>query len=138
MKSMSLIKHVSVWKAKDFRNFFLICFPFYFLDKKEEIIEAILHLRQGMFLLLNKNVPESNVDDSKVQFEKFLEISKSQVGQEYITPNFHELYHLLEIARKTGSLSNFSCFNFEHINGILIKLCHGNKPSLAHLTYLIT
>lgn len=60
-------------------------------------------------------------------FEDFIMSVKDSIGEHYMTSNFHDLYHLPKIALKTGPIQSFSGFNFEHVNGLFARLCHGNK-----------
>ena len=63
-----------------------------------------------MYLLLSKKISESAIKDAKFHFEEFLEQFKSEVGQQFMTLNFHDLYHLPAIAWQISSFSIFFFF----------------------------
>lgn len=67
------------------------------------------------------------VNKSKTHFDKFLINFKNIFGYQYLTPNFHDLEHLPDIALSHGPLYEFSGANFEHLNGQFVKMCSGNK-----------
>ena len=126
VKSPPLISNSSLWKAKDFRNFFLFCLPFLFQKNFSLMMDGIFSLRKGIILLLDQATLQSSLEAEQC-FENFLHCFKTTFGEHMMTPNFHDLHHLPDMAQKSGSLIELSGFNFEHINGQLSNLCKGNK-----------
>ena len=127
VKSPPLIRKNNVWKAKDYRNFFLFCFPLLFDDLRSNFILGIFSLREGLLLLFSDEIIEEIASRAKNLFSKFIISFKSNIGKQFLTPNFHDIYHLPEMAKRSGPIYSFSGFNFEHINGLFSNLCHGNK-----------
>ena len=125
-KSFALLADFGIWKAKDFRNFFLFAFPFLFLEENVAFKYFIHDLRKGLILLLN-NVSDEDQHESEICFRRFLVGFSEYFGFQYLTPNFHDLFHLPKMAKSCGSLVDYSGFNFEHVNGALARLCKGNK-----------
>ena len=83
-------------------------------------------LRAGLLLIL-QYPSEQDCLNSKALFTRFLNEFKDIFGEHRLTPNFHDLHHLPQMALRYGSLIEYTGFNFEHINGRLARLCHGNK-----------
>ena len=122
------LKKMANWQAKDYRNFFLHIFPIIFLDHKDQpFFKCIMYLRDAIYILLDPSLNNNAVDQAESFIKEFRKSFQLLYGEHYATPNFHDLDHITECARKFGPIFQFSGFNFEHINGILKRLCKGNK-----------
>lgn len=127
VKSAPLLKSHKLWQAKDYRNFFYFCFPILFQNHRSPLISSLFSLRKGLILLSSDKITSEIASDSFDLFENFVLSVREILGVHYLTPNFHDLYHLPEMAKRSGPIHSFSGFNFEHINGLFARLCHGNK-----------
>ena len=126
--SLNTIHNLNNWNAKDYRNFLLYIFPIVFSDyKSRPFFNCILNLRHGIFLLLRPNILEEDFTNAETFLRSFRQEFDKIFGAQYSTPNFHDIDHLVDCARKFGPLFENSGFNFEHINGRLKRLCKGNK-----------
>ena len=126
VKCPPIISNHNLWQAKDYRNFFLFSFPILTWEYQERFVECIMLLRAGLLLIL-QYPSEQDCLNSKALFTRFLNEFKDIFGEHRLTPNFHDLHHLPQMALRYGSLIEYTGFNFEHINGRLARLCHGNK-----------
>ena len=126
VKSAPLLSNHGLWQAKDYRNFFLFVFPILFDGDNSAPVQCVMTLRRGMLLVLGP-LNDSVLTNCKNDFENFLLSFKNLFGEHHVTPNFHDLVHLPDMAKSCNSITGFSGFNFEHINGRLARLCHGNK-----------
>ena len=84
-------------------------------------------LRNATFLLLKKEVSSNDIQTAQESLSQFLIQFSEKFGEHNMTPNFHDLEHLADCVRRSGPLYEFSGFNFEHVNGLLKNLAHGNK-----------
>ena len=125
VKAPPLLSNHSMWQAKDYRNFFLLCFLLLNFAESQ-IIQGIMQLRKGIIFLLD-NVSVEKSQDAKQCFFDFMDAFSSTFGEHFATTNYHGLHHLPDMALRCNSLADFSGFNFEHINGELSRLCKGNK-----------
>ena len=118
---------IKIWKAKDYKNFFLHILPIG-LDYLGSIEhrKCLEDLRNGVYLLLCKDAI-SNADLVKDKFNSFLSSVSRLYGKSVLKPNFHDLFHLPDMVKSSGPLYEYSGFNFENINGILSRMCKGNK-----------
>ena len=71
IKSPPKISNASLWKAKDYRNFFLFCFPILFCEVNHQIVKAVLSLRKGL-LVLFQNITQEDVIVAENCFNQFL------------------------------------------------------------------
>ena len=106
VKSQPLLCNHSTWKAKDFRNFFFFCFPFLNIGP-HIIIDSILQLRKGIIVLF-ENVTHEKCEIARTSFSNFINGFAQVFGEEFLTPNFHDLHHLPDMALKCGSIADFS------------------------------
>jgi len=58
---------------------------------------------------------------------KFVKEFETLYGLNFCSINVHQLLHLPDCVRKLGPLWTFSCFEYENINGQLLKLIHGTS-----------
>lgn len=126
VKCPPLLSDHGIWQAKDYRNFYLFSFPILTQQENNRTTKCVMTLRAGLILILHRP-SEEDCSAAKNHFDFFLSEFKELFGEQHLTPNFHDLHHLPDMARKCGSLVEFSGFNFEHINGCLARMCHGNK-----------
>ena len=96
------------------------------MSSTSDIIKSIFFLREGLILLFDV-VTDKICAESEKLFLDFQSIFVDTFGEQYLTPNFHDLYHFPHIAKSCGPLPFFSGFNFEHVNGRIARLCKGNK-----------
>ena len=132
-----LLSNVSMWKAKDYRSFFLFCFPIFFYGQFSTFENGISKLCKGL-VLLSEDVSKERCEVARKCFQVFLKSFEETYGENKMTANFHDLYHLPEMALSCGSLCGYSGFNFEHINGRLSRLCKGNKRFDLQISRKIT
>lgn len=56
---------------------------------------------------------------------KFVREFEHLYGLQFCSINIHQLWHLSNNVIKMGPLWVFSCFEYENLNGQLLKLVHG-------------
>ena len=129
-KETPLLSKFKLWKSKDFKTFIFFIFPIFRLNEtiaQRKLWSTIMLIRNSIFLLLSENLSNTQLDIIGKNIESFFIDLTSIFDETILKPNFHDLCHIIENYKNSGPLYNFSGFNFEHINGILSRLSHGNK-----------
>lgn len=127
-KKPALLKKFKTWKSKDFRHFFLFIFPLIFQEfENTQLGQIIFSLRDAIYCLIQKDVSDTEIGYADQNMRKFLVDFSNGFGEHFMTPNFHDLEHLADSVKRSGPLYEFSGFNFEHVNGLLKNLAHGNR-----------
>ena len=115
------------WKAKDFRTFLFYISPLICSPELSDINVLFSSLAEGSLILFKEFITEEERCKSLQYFKKFILKFISLFSNKYLTPNFHDLAHLPDIAMKSGPLYEFSAYNFEHLNGRIARICKGTK-----------
>jgi hypothetical protein len=83
-------------------------------------------------LLSRPVVDEVAIFDAHKSFEKF-HIGMQEIGEEWCTPNVHQLLHLAQMVRDYGPIAAFWGYGPERLNGVLGNVPHNNKDSETQL-----
>ena len=121
------VENLKNWKAKDFRTFLMYVTPMFLLTQLHIVDEVFSPLREGIKLLFQNHITHQTSDQALCKFKDFIYRFSKLFEECNLTPNFHDLCHLPSIVENSGSLHEFSAFNFEHLNGLLLKKCRGNR-----------
>ena len=121
------------WKGKDFRNFLLhygLPLLLVFCDRPE-IISNFKNLQDSIYILSGKNLDDIDLSLAKSKIDQFLQGVKDIFGFDKISPNFHELSHLADIARNSGPLWLHSTFDYEGFNLVIRNFVRSSlRPEL--------
>ena len=106
------------WKGKDFKNFlFHYGLPLLVVYcQNDEIIENFRCLQESIYTMSTKYISEFDMNVVSEKIGQFLRGVKNIFGFDKISPNFHELAHLPDIAKYSGPLWLHSTFDFEGFN----------------------
>lgn len=124
---MGAIDDLANWKASMFRGFIL-----FFVDILEDILPAeyfdhLISLSYAMFVLLQKKVSTSDVENMKHLLKRFVIDMEILYGPEHVGINVHFLTHLPQSVLDWGCLWTTSTFIPEWFNGVLMSLSNGTQ-----------
>lgn len=100
----------------------------------EKLVQHWMLFVSALFILLKKNIKESDLEIADQMLNSFVEQIKDIYGESAYTYNVHMLLHLVLVVRRWGPLWASSAFIFEDKNGFLSKLIHGTQNLSAELT----
>lgn len=131
--SLQSFDRFSNWKGKDFRNFlFHYGLPLLIVYCQDnEIINNFKCLQEGIYTMSTKYIDEFDLSMVREKIGIFLNGVKNIFGFDKISPNFHELAHLPDMAKHSGPLWLHSTFDFEGFNLIIRNFVRSSlRPEL--------
>ena len=134
----SITKHLSYWKAHEFRSWLL----FYSLPVLLDHLPSLyLHhfslLVTAMHILLNAELSHAQLAAAEEMLNLFCSFLPELYGDRFCTANAHALTHMAMYVRLWGPLWTQSAFGFESINGHLRKVIHGKSHVIDQMGFSI-
>ena len=129
LRGTHLLANFAHWKSKDYKNFIFFVFPQIKFDQEYHkcMYDTVMLLRSSIFLLLTNGIDFDRLDKIHNDLLNSLKMITNIFDETVLKPNFHDFCHLVDNYKISGPLYKFSGFSFEHINGMLSRLSHGNK-----------
>lgn len=118
------------WKATQARSFLLyvgIVVLKGYID--ERIYKHFLLLHVATTICMSES-HSAYIDIADEMFKDFINEFSNIYGKEYISPNVHNLGHIVDDVREFGVLDNFASFKFENFLGILKRLLRSGRLPL--------
>ncbi|XP_029175248.1 uncharacterized protein LOC114943728 [Nylanderia fulva] len=133
-RTPSSIEKRALWKATDWRNFGM----YYSLVVLRGILPTKYYehwflLVFTLRLLLKENVTKTDIDEAKLSIHKFVELTETLYGPEFLLFNLHLHLHMPRCVKDWGALWDSSAFMYEHGNGILVQLFHGTGSVISQI-----
>ena len=129
------------WKGKDFLVWaHYLSIPV--LDKvmPDKYLEHHVDLINCLQILQSSSIsPESLLKCDKI-LKKYVKEFENLYGTRHMTMVIHLLLHLVFVVNNLGPLKNISCFPYENLNGMMLKMIHGTRyveTQLATACYFI-
>lgn len=114
------------WKASELKMFFFyFSIPVFEGVMRLDYFEHYLRLVTAITILSSDNISEDAIAMAENLLHRFLREFEVLYGLQFCTINFHQLMHLPDCVRNFGPLWAYSCYEYENINGELLKLIHG-------------
>lgn len=92
-----------------------------------ECFENYLCLVQGVALLNSSSISPEDIKLSDLLLDQFLYGFQTLYGRRHMSHNIHMISHLPRSVECLGPLWATSCFQFEDMNGRIVKLVHGTR-----------
>lgn len=92
---------------------------------RQDYFEHYLLLVTAITLLNSEKITPFMIDVAEDFLNKFVGEFETLYDLKFCSINIHQLLHLPDCVRRLGPLWTFSCFEYENINGQLLKLVHG-------------
>ena len=121
-KFQAKFKHLSHWKASEYRLMMLYTGVVFFSNKElfsDEVFENYKYLVCATRLLLGDE--PSDLKEIRKMLKSFVQTSINVYGQAMIAYNYHSVIHLADDYELHGNLENVSAFCFESYLGQHIK-----------------
>ena len=96
------------------------------------LIKTWRHFVDSCTLLSRSVVDEVAIFDAHKAFEAF-HIGMQAIGEEWPTPNVHQLLHLAQMVRDYGPIAAFWGYGPERLHGVLGNVPHNNKEQETQL-----
>lgn len=90
-----------------------------------DYFEHYLLLVTAITILSSTEIREIEIGIADNLLHKFVRQFGTLYGIEFCSINIHQLLHLCECVRNLGPLWAYTCYEYEDINGQLLKLIHG-------------
>lgn len=134
----SLEKHLSYWKASEFRNWMLYYSLPLLLGKLPSLYWHHYSLLVcAIHILLKDRISLAEIDAAEKMLNDFYALVPELYGEAACTHNVHLLSHLCKYVRLWGPLWTHSLFGFESKNGQLKHLFHGKQNIFQQLLFNI-
>ena len=104
---------------------------------KKEYLQHWMLFVGGMYLLLQEEVSEIDIETADTLFKLFLRDFSKLYQAESFTYNLHQLLHFGIVTYLWGPAQCIAAFRFEGYNGILCKCIHGSKEQGKELVNTI-
>lgn len=122
------LKHISNWKASEFRSFLL----YYAAPTLKGVLPDIYyqHFMLLVFsttIFLKESATDSDFKAASTAMKRFVFLTEVLYLPKFMTYNLHLLLHVPEFVQLWGQLWDTSCFMYEFYNGILLNLFHGTQ-----------
>lgn len=131
----SLKTEIALMKASDLKLFFFFysvplladILPKPFWDHHCKIVSAIALLSQD-------SVSDEDIDSAEELIHSYVAEFQQLYGIRYLGLNLHQLLHLASVVRNLGPTWVYSCFFYESLNGLLLKLVHGTRHAALQIS----
>ena len=122
-RSVSDLLH---WKASELKHFlFFYSIPVFEGIMRMDYFEHYILLLTAVTMLNSSEIQVFEVAVAENFLKKFVRQFENLYGIQFCSINVHQLLHLCECVRNLGPLWAHTCYEFEDINGKLLKLIHG-------------
>ncbi|CAL1685139.1 unnamed protein product [Lasius platythorax] len=116
------------WKASKLKMFcFYYSVPIFEGIMRVDYFEHFLRLIIALSILSSDFITEHMMEISKDLLHRFVREFQLLYGIEFCSINLHQLLHLPDCVRNLGPLWAYTCYEYEDINGQLLKLIHGTS-----------
>jgi len=116
----------TLWKSSEWRAFTLFYASVCLRDiLPTAFFEHFMLLSESLYLLLLNNISLNHLNLADRYLKQFVRDFKLLYGKQYMTYNIHLLLHLSDSVRNWGPLWCYSNYDFENVNGSLLKMFHG-------------
>ena len=124
----SIANHRKYWTANELKQW-LLYYSLPILQSKlpPDYWYHYALLVTAMHILLKDTISVTELQASEIMIKDFCAMFEKLYGQINCTHNIHLLTHLGKYVRLWGPLWTHSAFSFEHKNGLLKNLFHGNS-----------
>lgn len=126
-------KHLSYWRAHEFRQFLLYTWYTVLQDILPESSRSLFRLLHVFARILSdpsKVADDQNVDYATKIAQIFIAESCEAFGDQFAIYNVHGLLHVPEDVRRFGCLDEDSCFKFESFLYVLKHLVRSGRHPL--------
>ncbi len=124
----SLSQFFPLWKASEFRNFFLFYSPAVLKSVlPREYYNHWLLLVNAFRLLLKKSVTPTDVHTARLLIYKFVSQTAHLYGEQQLSYNVHILSHVVDSVEDWGAPWASSAFIYEDAGGKLKNMFHGTR-----------
>lgn len=114
------------WKASELKMFFFyFSIPVFEGIMRLDYFEHYLRLVIAVTILSSNEMTGHAITVADNLLHKFVRESETMYGVQFCSINVRQLLHLAECVRNLGPLWAYSCYEYENINGELLKLIHG-------------
>lgn len=114
------------WKASEFKMwYFFYSIPVLQGIMRQDYFEHYLLLVTAITILSTEKITLLMINIAEDFLKKFVRDFEILYGLRFCSINIHQLLHLPDCVKRLGPLWAFSCFEYENINGQLLKLIHG-------------
>lgn len=117
-RSVTNLRH---WKASEWRTW-LFVLPVVLKDiLSKKYLKHFSFLSRAIFLCSKDKFTVQELAEAHELIQKFLENGQILYGDSFYSYNVHQLNHLIETVKNWGPLWGSSAFQFESVNGKLLK-----------------
>ena len=126
------------WKAHEILIFFLYLTPLMAPYMEKKYYDHLQLLTKSLRSLFSNCISKHDLQVAEQDLATFLASMDDLYGKEYITLNFHQLFHLVDTVRLHGPMWCFTCFPYESFNKILVGFVHGTNHVEHYVAESIT
>lgn len=127
------------WKASEFRVFcFHYAIPVLEGIMRFDYLEHFLRFVTAVSLLSSDLITQNMIDTARDLLHRFVQEFQVLYGAQFCSINIHQLLHLPDCVLNLGPLWAYTCYEYEDLNGQLLKLIHGTThidTQIAHSQY---
>lgn len=131
----SLKNESAMMKASDYKMFFF----FYSIPVLCDILPPLYwehHCKivSALTLLSQNSISEEQINTAEELIHSYVSDFANLYNLRYLGLNLHQLLHLCSVIRNLGPSWVYSCFFYESLNGLLLKLIHGTRYAALQVT----
>lgn len=114
------------WKASELKMFFFYySIPVFEGIMRQDYFENYLRLVSAVVILSSDEITEFDLITADNLLHRFVREFQIMYGLRFCSITIHSLLHLADCVRRLGPLWVYICYEYEDINGQLLKTIHG-------------
>ncbi|XP_011859941.1 PREDICTED: uncharacterized protein LOC105557338 [Vollenhovia emeryi] len=114
------------WKTSELKMFcFYYSIPIFEGIMRLDYFEHFLRLIMALSILSSDSITECMIEIARDLLHRFVREFQILYGIEHCSINLHQLLHLPDCVQMLGPLWAYTCYEYEDLNGKLLKLIHG-------------
>ncbi|XP_026830127.1 uncharacterized protein LOC113563129 [Ooceraea biroi] len=114
------------WKISELKIFcFYYSIPIFEGIMRLDYFEYFLRLIIALSILNSDFITEDMIEIARDLLHRFVKEFQFLYGIQFCSINLHQLLHLSDCIRILGPLWAYTCYEYENLNGQLLKLIHG-------------
>ncbi|XP_067203636.1 uncharacterized protein [Linepithema humile] len=116
------------WKALELKMFcFYYSIPIFEGIMRLDYFEHFLRLIVALAILSSDSITNHMIEIARDLLHRFVREFQFLYGIEFCSINLHQLLHLPDCVKNLGPLWANTCYEYESLNGKLLKLIHGTS-----------
>lgn len=120
------ICEIVYWKASEIKLWFFYCsLPILQGIMRPDYYDHYILLVTGVAILSSDRITDHMIDVARDLLNRYVREFEILYGPQFCSINLHHLLHLPDTMRQLGPLFAHTCYEYEDLNGQMLKLVHG-------------